>query len=422
MAYRVAIDARRQRDNGVARVTRLLISALSSTPHEAVLLGPIGTLHRQFPMLEAVEYQAPLLSTEDFYGLDHVLNRLRADCFIAPQFYNSPWTVCPQVRILHDTFPLEEKATLTTNASAEQAFGNGTLGHLFKALTGDDYSSKEGSAALAYQKYYELAVESASALLTVSRQSYADILRHFPQAACKLIVLPLFPDAAVIDPGASLEGRPIDVIHVSKFEPRKNQLTLLAAWRQVWQRRGHLRACIVGSPSPLFPDYGESVLRGIEEGVRDGWLEYHTDVDDTHLRDLYGSSLIACTPSTAEGFGLPVLEAMANGCVIVALRGTATEEVAADNAIYTDNSPGAIAVCLEEILASPGKRLRLARDSRSHAQGSSAMKMAAVLHQTITKAVTQEPDQSLHFRRRGILAAQAVAGSNESRRRLRKHG
>jgi hypothetical protein len=120
---RVALDARRQRDNGVARVTRLVATALTRLPIQLVLLGPVDELRSQFPETLVVTYDAPLLSLRDLHGLSHLLDSLGVDCFVAPQFYNSPWTACPQVRILHDTFPFEPGARLPRASDAGLAFG-----------------------------------------------------------------------------------------------------------------------------------------------------------------------------------------------------------------------------------------------------------------------------------------------------------
>ncbi|MBT2533949.1 glycosyltransferase [Arthrobacter sp. ISL-48] len=368
MLTRVALDARRQRDNGVARVTRLLAVALSQVSVELVLFGPGEVLRKQFPCAEVVEYGAPLLSDEDLYGLDTFLQSLQIDCLIAPQFYNSPWTECPQVRILHDTFPLETGTELTDMRNVESTFGHARVRRVVTALLDSATIPAGEEAARLYKAYYDLSVEKASALLTVSDESFRSIVHHYPGAADKLEMLPLFPDPAIVS--ASLRAprdKSLDAIHVSKFEPRKNQLTLLRAWTHCWERDRSFRACIVGSPSTLYPEYTAEVLHLIGAGRSGGWLEHHQGIDDQSLAELYGSAKIACVASTAEGFGLPALEGMANGCIVVALPGTSVDEVCGDFVIHASNSPESIAGTLADLLSKPGEMDQLSQASRTRA-------------------------------------------------------
>jgi alpha-1,3-rhamnosyl/mannosyltransferase len=62
------------------------------------------------------------------------------------------------------------------------------------------------------------------------------------------------------------------------------------------------------------------------------------DVDDEHLRRLYGSALAFVYPSLYEGFGIPLLEAMACGCPVIASDIVATREVAGDCPLYFEPS------------------------------------------------------------------------------------
>lgn len=346
---RVAVDARRQRDNGVARVTRLLIDALAGSGLEIVALGPRSALSAQFPDVEAVEYGAPLLSADDLFGLDRVLQGLEVDCLVAPQFYVSPLTACPQVRILHDTIPLEPGAALPAIAAVAESLSEHHLDAVGAGLLGP--GGGWGSAEL-YHAYYAHSVAAARRLLTVSKQSAADLVRHFPESREKLSILPLYPDASV-STGSKPEpsARPVDVLHVSKMEPRKNQIALLDAWASIARGKPGLRACFVGAPSTFYPEYSRDLMARIESGVAAGWLTYETGIDDARLAQRYSESKIVCIPSMREGFGLPALEGMVNGCAVVATQGTAVGEVCGNVAVYTGPTSTAMASALKALLA-----------------------------------------------------------------------
>jgi glycosyltransferase involved in cell wall biosynthesis len=136
--------------------------------------------------------------------------------------------------------------------------------------------------------------------------------------------------AAVFTPeGPAVEGEYL--LAVGTLEPRKN----LAAAQQAARRLG-LELRIAGE-------------RGWGEVDVDGWLGR---VSDERLAELYRGARCLVYPSLYEGFGLPVVEAMACGTPVVTSVGGATEEVAGGAAVLVDSrNPGALADGIEEALA-----------------------------------------------------------------------
>jgi glycosyltransferase involved in cell wall biosynthesis len=109
----------------------------------------------------------------------------------------------------------------------------------------------------------------------------------------------------------------------------KNFLGLLDAYRQ-WQGREQVGVVVVGEAwSRAEQQYLQTA--GLVDRVR-----LFSELEDAALCRLYNTALALVFPSLEEGFGIPLLEAMACGCPVVASHIPSTQEVAADCPIYFD--------------------------------------------------------------------------------------
>lgn len=138
------------------------------------------------------------------------------------------------------------------------------------------------------------------------------------------------PDATADDPGAglpSLQGRPY-VLYVGCLEMRKNIGHLLDAVRPL----DAVHLVIAGQPG--F-GYREKIRQKIDAFPQDR-LNLLETVSRSQLPNLYRGAVATMLPSWEEGFGLPILEAMANSCPVVTSNRSANAEVGADAAILID--------------------------------------------------------------------------------------
>jgi glycosyltransferase involved in cell wall biosynthesis len=147
-------------------------------------------------------------------------------------------------------------------------------------------------------------------------------------------------------PVRELEGQ--YVLAVATLEPRKNLETLLAAIALVRRKHPELSLAVVGAPGWQPPSLdAESVVR----------LGY---VDDAELAALYRGAAVFVYPSRFEGFGMPIVEAMACRAPVVASAHPSLDEASADVALRAHpESPEQFAEAIERAL--DGDQDRIAR-------------------------------------------------------------
>ena len=160
------------------------------------------------------------------------------------------------------------------------------------------------------------------------------------------------------------------VLWTGTIEPRKNLPGLLQAFRAL---EADVDLVLVG-PKGWKEDL-DKLLTGIRQRVR--VLGF---VPGTDLAALYAGASVFCLPSLLEGFGFPVLEAMAQGTPVVTSRGTSTEELAASAGVLVDPlDPGDIARGLAWVLADQRRAKELGAGGRARAAAYSWERTAALV-------------------------------------------
>ena len=152
------------------------------------------------------------------------------------------------------------------------------------------------------------------------------------------------------------------VLFVGTIEPRKNLAAVIAAAAGL--DGSHVDLVIVG-PDGWNEDL-ESRLAPLDDTtVRVRRMGFVTESD---LAVLYATCAVFCYPSLREGFGLPVLEAMAHGAPVVTSSGTATEEVAGDAALLADpHDHEAVARAVRRLVTDDGCATEMRTRSREQA-------------------------------------------------------
>lgn len=123
------------------------------------------------------------------------------------------------------------------------------------------------------------------------------------------------------------------VLYVGTLEPRKNLVRLVRAVARLNQEAGVACGLVLVGPRG-WKD--EAIFAAVAEARRATTVRVVGYVPLEDLRALYNLAAVFAFPSLYEGFGLPVLEAMACGTPVVTSRGGALEEVAGDAALLVD--------------------------------------------------------------------------------------
>ncbi|MGD0602299.1 MAG: glycosyltransferase family 1 protein [Streptosporangiaceae bacterium] len=349
---RILVDGRVMQDryHGIGRYTYELLRELSLREAELVVVHSpdtgrldVGELMSR-RTVRAVPSRVPVTSPRSQWLLLRAVLMTRPDVVFVPYHLSTPVLAgrVPVVSVIHDCVFERDAA-----CHGPSAF------------------------SLAYRTATRLAIRAAAALATPSQAARRDIRRFYRAEV---------PDGAVLPHGVgpqffSLAGRPRPagpglpdryILHVGAQRPHKNQRVLVEAMPALRASHPGLGLVLVGQPDPRFPDEVGPLVTAL--GVSD--LVYRwPSVDDAVLLDLYANAAVFAYPSLVEGFGMPVLEAMAAGLAVVASDAEAVREVAAGGALIVPAAATAAWIqALDRVLTDPD----VARDLRERGRAIAA--------------------------------------------------
>jgi glycosyltransferase involved in cell wall biosynthesis len=206
------------------------------------------------------------------------------------------------------------------------------------------------------------AVRRCPVIITISESTKSDLISLYGVKPERIRVVPLGGGETVERTAApksrlaelGLDGR--FVLQVGRIEPRKNQAAALAAV----ERLDGVTLAVAG------PQRDWVLSTRLAASTRCRVLGR---VDQPTLELLYQEAAAVVVPSLYEGFGLPVLEAMARGKVVVAAASSSLPEVGGDAVLYVSDpaDPDALAKVLETALGDQALRAKLERSGRKRA-------------------------------------------------------
>jgi len=175
-------------------------------------------------------------------------------------------------------------------------------------------------------------------VLTVSEFSKSRIVEIAKVDPDKIVVIPNGVSSVFQADNEDPASSPADdndgnfILAVGSLSPRKNLVGLMTAWQNLYRagRTRDVQLYIVGGEVPrVFGD--QLICKPDRSGVH-----FLGRVDDRRLGQLYNRALCCVNPSFYEGFGIPIVEALAAGCPVICSDRTAFPEVGGDVVDYFD--------------------------------------------------------------------------------------
>lgn len=287
-------------------------------------------------------------------ALPLALLRHRIDLFHSPTGTLPLWAPCPQVVTIHDLFAELHPEWFPRRVAEQLSLAQRRAAHV------------------------------ATALITVSEKTRRLVLERYAVSETRVMVVHNGVDHERFRPGRVATDDQVlrrlgvqapYVLCVGSLMPWRNAPTLLRAVARLRTERGVPHHLLFVGRDIWGTDPTTTLIR--EQGWSD-WAHIGGYVDDDELPGLYAGAEVLAAPSLDEGFGIPVLEAMASGTPVVASTAGALPEVVGDAALLVDPLDQAgLADALWQVISNGGLRERLRSRGLARAQALSWQRAAA---------------------------------------------
>jgi len=350
---RIGVDVRELRRGVMTGIGRYLHNFLTyarqhATRHEFILYGdPSTALESPGSNMALKVLSAPATLWWDQVTVARAARRDGVNVFFSPYVKGPTYVSCPYVTTIHD---LLFYVTPVYRGVRDMVYQR-----LFKA-------------------HGRFVSRRATAITTVSEHSKRDIVRLFGINEDKIVVIPncvssLYRPVADTGRIAALKARfgirANYVLYVGNFKPHKNVAALVRGFARLspGTRRGW--QLVLASKRDSFARELERLAH--EVAVAEDVL--FTDfVPEEELPALYAGAALFAYPSLYEGFGLPVLEAMACGTPVMAANTSSLPEVLGDAGVLFDPSVDGLAEAMNALMSDETRRRDLSQRGLARAK------------------------------------------------------
>jgi len=246
-----------------------------------------------------------------------------------------------------------------------------------------------------FNRYFDMRLPRATHIIAISEFTKRELITVMGVEAERITVTPLAPPEGFERPPAEAiecfrarRGLPREfILYLGNLEPRKNLCMLVRAYRRLREmEKGAPQLVLAGESTWL----AEPLLEEIERQGMGAHIIRPGYVAEEELALWYAAATIFVYPSRYEGFGLPVIEAMAAGTPVIAADAASLPEVASDCArLVAPDDEERWAVAMAELLGAPALRAELAHRGARRAAQYSWQRCAEQTHAVYERAAGQ---------------------------------
>jgi alpha-1,3-rhamnosyl/mannosyltransferase len=346
----VGIDGRFLQDkfHGVGRYTYGLLTGLCAIEgnHRIIVFVDPSLPNSRFPLQDLVRtgrvefrhISIPLYGAQELWAWPLVLRGAPVDVFHAPFFWSPLVLPCPLITTVHDMI----------------------FDHYPQYIPGLRY-------LVPYRLSSRLAMKKAQYVLSPSEATKSDIVRFANVNGDKIVSIPSGIDQRFHPISSETERFRVRqayalpssyVLALGARRPHKNIARLVSAFRQIMDKTTQ-SLVLVGFIDDRFTDRAASEIAELRQAGR---LVEIAHVAEEDLPAVYAMADLFVQPSIIEGFGFPVLEALACGCPVACSNTSSLPEVAGDAAVlFNPRSTEDIADAMLRVVGSSSLRESLCR-------------------------------------------------------------
>lgn len=330
---------------GIGVYANAVLPALEELPHILIKGVDGGAPQNRLMRLAWTQFYLPLIAKQ---------NKASLVFTPAPEGYLG-YQATPQVVMVHDLRPISHP-----ERSFQSLYFRAWVPPLLRSsrhvLTNSDFTARE------IQRFTGIPDRQ----ITITPLAYDDQTFTPSQDICDFTDSPYF-------------------LHVGQQYPHKNLRRLILAFASLVTTHPQLRLVLAGKSHPTETPVLKSLVRELALEER---IQFRSYVSYNDLADLYRGALAFVYPSLWEGFGLPVLEAMACGTPVVTSTGSGLSLTAGDAALQVNPSNTlAISSALRDLLEQPGLRQKLSQLGLIHSSQFSWKRTAAATKAELTAII-----------------------------------